>query len=337
MEIRENVNLNPYHTFRTGSTARRFIELQDNAQIMEFLASPEGKIRPLLILGGGSNLLFSADFDGLVARIATKGMEIVSEHEETVKVRVMAGVNWDSFVGDCVEKGWGGLENLSLIPGNVGTAPVQNIGAYGVEVNEFIREVQAVEVETAKEAHFSCGDCAFGYRESRFKGEWKGKYIITSVVFELSRKPEVRAGYGTIKEELAAMSVAEPAIRDVREAVIRIRTRKLPDPAVIGNAGSFFKNPVVDDSTLAALKAQYPEMPSYPGKERIKIPAAWMIEHCGWKGKRNGDAGIHPNQPLVLVNYGKATGKEILDLATLVRQSVFAKFGVLLEPEVNII
>ena len=281
-------------------------------------------------------MLFTKNFSGTVIRIGTKGIGVEEENDDFVVVRVAAGENWDDFVRYCVEKGWGGLENLSLIPGNVGTGPIQNIGAYGVEIKDVILDIEVFRIETMVKTVLTGEECEFGYRDSIFKGRDKGKYFILSVRFRLSKHPDLKLDYGSIREELQAMKVSVPTIADVRNAVCRIRQRKLPDPQKTGNAGSFFKNPVVSEAKYLELKERYPAIVSYPSGACYKIAAAWMIEHLGWKGKRAGDAGVHEHQPLVLVNYGSATGKEILQLADLVSKSVFKEFGVRLETEVNV-
>jgi UDP-N-acetylmuramate dehydrogenase len=252
-------------------------------------------------------------------------------------VKASAGENWDDLVGFCVEKGWGGLENLSLIPGNAGTGPVQNIGAYGVEIRDTLYELSAIELQTGQRVVFNADACRFGYRDSIFKTREKGRYIITDVTFRLKKNPILCLGYGNIREELAAMKVERPDIRTVREAVCSIRRRKLPDPRVTGNAGSFFKNPLIPEPQFRILLEKFPAMVSFPQENGVKLAAAWLIESCGWKGKRAGDAGVCPTQPLVLVNYGNATGQEIYKLACEIRESVAGKFGITLEMEVNVI
>ena len=336
MIIREYISLKPYNTFGIDIQARFFIELMTEDDVFSFFSSVNDFPEPHLFIGGGSNMLFTKNFSGTVIRIGTKGIGVEEENDDFVVVRVAAGENWDDFVRYCVEKGWGGPENLSLIPGNVGTGPIQNIGAYGVEIKDVILDIEVFRIETMVKTVLSGEECEFGYRDSIFKGRDKGKYFILSVRFRLSKHPDLKLDYGSIREELQAMKVSVPTIADVRNAVCRIRQRKLPDPQKTGNAGSFFKNPVVSEAKYLELKERYPAIVSYPSGACYKIAAAWMIEHLGWKGKRAGDAGVHEHQPLVLVNYGSATGKEILQLADLVSESVFKEFGIRLETEVNV-
>jgi UDP-N-acetylmuramate dehydrogenase len=334
--IHENISLRPYNTFGIEVKTRCFVELMTEEDIFSFFSSIKEYPLPFLFLGGGSNILFTKDFPGTVVRLCTKGIDVVEEDENSVLVRVASGENWDGFVNFCVNKGWGGLENLSLIPGNVGTGPIQNIGAYGVELKDRFGNLEALRINTLEKVVLSKEQCEFGYRDSIFKGKEKGKYFILNVSFRLSKHPELKLDYGTIREELHVMKRIDPTISDVREAVCRIRQRKLPDPGQIGNAGSFFKNPVISKQQFIDLKEQFPGIVSFPQDDAIKIAAAWLIEQCGWKGKRFGDAGVHENQTLVLVNYGSATGTEILSLADRIIDSVEEKFGVRLEPEVNV-
>ena len=336
MNIRENISLKPYNTFGIDVQTRFFIELLTEEDVFSFFSSGNSFPKPHLFIGGGSNMLFTKNFPGTVVRISTKGIKAEEENNDFVIVSAASGENWDDFVKHCVGRGWGGLENLSLIPGNVGTGPIQNIGAYGVEIKDVITEIEAIHLETLAKVLLSNEQCEFGYRDSIFKGKAKGKYFILSVRFRLSKHPELRLDYGTIREELKTMNVINPGISDVRDAVCRIRERKLPDPVKIGNAGSFFKNPVVSEEKFLELKEKYPSIACFPSGDSYKIAAAWMIERCGWKGKREGDAGVHQDQPLVLVNYGHATGSEILQLANQVSDSVFKEFGIRLEAEVNI-
>lgn len=336
MTIRENISLKPYNTFGIDVKTRFFIELYTEEDISGFLFSAKEFPKPFLFLGGGSNILFINDFEGTVIRLCTKGVKVIEENDDFIFVKAASGENWDGFVKYCVEKEWGGLENLSLIPGNVGTGPIQNIGAYGVELKDVFIDLEAIHIETLAKVVLSKEECEFGYRDSIFKGKGKGKYVILHVSFRLSKHPTLKLDYGTIREELKLMNRPNPSISDVRDAVCRIRGRKLPDPEQIGNAGSFFKNPVISEQQFAILKERYPGIVNFPQDDGYKIAAAWLIGHCGWKGKRFGDAGVHENQPLVLVNYGSATGKEILHLAYQVIDSVLKEFGIRLEPEVNI-
>jgi UDP-N-acetylmuramate dehydrogenase len=337
MQIRENISLKLYNTLGIDAKARWFAEASCEEEIIA-CCQDQGKAHPpLLILGGGSNVLFTNDFPGTVLKISTKGITVVDENEGEVLIRANAGENWDDLVSFCVEKGWGGLENLSLIPGNTGTSPVQNIGAYGVEMKDAFYELEAFDLESGTRRIFLKEECGFGYRESIFKMKFKGRFIILNVTFRLTKKPFLCLGYGNIRDELAIMKVNHPRIADVREAVCHIRSRKLPDPAVTGNAGSFFKNPVILPQQFENLKISFPGIVSFPQEGKVKLAAAWLIESCGWKGKRVGNAGVHSNQPLVLINYGNATGLEIYDLSLAIRDSVQKKFGLLLETEVNVI
>jgi UDP-N-acetylmuramate dehydrogenase len=336
MTIYENISLKPYNTFGIDVKTCFFIELMTEEDIFSFYSASKEFPQPFIFLGGGSNMLFTKDFTGTVIRLCTRGIKIIEEDNDSVVVCAASGENWDAFVKYCVDKGWGGVENLSMIPGNVGTAPVQNIGAYGVELKDSFLELEAITTDALEKVVFSREQCEFGYRDSIFKGKGRGKYFILNVSFLLSKHPELKLDYGNIREELHKMDKLSPTISDVREAVCRIRQSKLPDPGKIGNAGSFFKNPVVSRQKFIDLKDQFPGIGSYLQDDGYKIAAAWMIEQCGWKGKRSGDAGVHENQPLVLVNYGSATGKEILDLANRIIDSIERKFRIRLEPEVNI-
>ena len=336
MTIRENISLRSYNTFGINVMTRFFIDLLTDEDVGSFFSAENDFPGPFLFLGGGSNMLFTRDFPGTVIKIGTKDIAIEEEDNDLIIVRAASGEDWDAFVKYCVERGWGGLENLSMIPGNVGTGPIQNIGAYGVEIRDVIKDIEAIDLGTREKVILTSEQCEFGYRDSIFKGKAKGKFFILSVRFSLSKHPVLKLDYGTIREELQGMDVNDPTISDVRDAVCRIRRRKLPDPGRLGNAGSFFKNPAVAEEQLAELKQRYPEIVFFPSGKAFKIAAAWMIEQCGWKGKRVGDAGVHGDQPLVLVNYGAATGAEILDLADQVSESVFEKFGIRLEREVNV-
>jgi UDP-N-acetylmuramate dehydrogenase len=290
-----------------------------------------------LILGGGSNILFTKDFDGLVIKSSLSEKKIIEETTEHVLLEAASGEEWHSLVLFCIERNWGGLENLSLIPGLVGAAPIQNIGAYGVEMKDTCEYVEAIELSNGKIHRFPNEDCRFDYRDSIFKNEWKNKFLITAAAFRLSKHPKLNLKYGDVKHTLQEMRINIPTIRDVSNAVIKIRTSKLPDPKVIPNAGSFFKNPSVSNAFVKSLLKKYPLMPNHPQRSTVKIPAGWLVEQCGWKGKRFGDAGVHERQALVLVNYGNATGEEILQLSKKIRQSVLEKFGIELQTEVNIV
>ena len=334
MKMLENISLKPYNTFHIETAARYFSILNDADSLQEL---PLGN-QPLLVLGGGSNMLLTRNFDGLVLKNEIMGIELVHEDPEFIYVSAGAGENWHGFVKHCISKGWGGLENLSLIPGSVGASPMQNIGAYGVELEDVFWSLEAWHIQEKRIHTFTKSDCAFGYRESVFKKSLKGKYIILKVTYRLHKNPVFHTSYGAITQELERMGVTEYSVSAISEAVIRIRTSKLPDPAIIGNAGSFFKNPVVSHDTYEQLKVSFPSIVAFPQLDQsVKLAAGWLIEQCGWKGYRSGDAGCHASQALVLVNYGNATGKEIYDLSEMIFQSVKARFGISLEREVNII
>ena len=332
--ITENVSLKDYNTFGIDVKARWLSSFDSQDALPEMLEARPG---PLLILGGGSNILLTRDFDGLVLRNGIKGIGVVREDAQYIYVRVGAGENWHGFVQYALQRGWAGVENLSLIPGNVGAAPMQNIGAYGVELKEVFYELSAYHLEEKKVYTFSLNDCEFGYRESVFKRRYKGQFVILDVTFRLYKVPRLHTEYGAIREELEKMGVHELSIQAISQAVIRIRQSKLPDPAEIGNAGSFFKNPTVTALKFEELRGAFPDIVGYPGPSGVKLAAGWLIEQCGWKGYRKGDAGCHDRQALVLVNYGHAGGREIYDLSEEILQSVKVKFGVELEREVNII
>lgn len=338
LKILKNIQLKPYNTFGISAIARELVEIRSKEEAVELAESGLLKGKLHLVLGGGSNVLFTADFDGLVINILNKGIHRVEETEDTVLVESAAGEVWHDLVMWTVDHGLGGLENLSLIPGSVGAGPVQNIGAYGVELKDCYHSLNAIDLVSGNDRAFSKEECRFGYRDSIFKRELKGRMLIYSVTFRLSKVPMLKLGYGAIKQELEAMSVNKPTIADVSKAVCSIRISKLPDPAVTGNAGSFFKNPVVSAGKAEDLKKQYPEIPVYPQPDgTVKLAAGWLIEHCRWKGYRESDAGIHPKQALVLVNYGNASGLDIISLAGKIQNSVLEKFGVRLEMEVNVI
>ncbi len=317
--------------------AHCYVEVRFEDEWMDMLAEKENYPQPLLFFGGGSNLLFLNDYKGTVVRVMTKGITTIFEDERHILVNVAAGEPWDDFVAFAVKNGWGGLENLSLIPGMTGTAPVQNIGAYGVEVKDVVTSVEAVNIETQEKIVLTNQECEFGYRDSIFKRRMKSSHLIVSVTFRLDKQPVLNTSYGMIQKELERRGVAAPNIHDVRDVVCAIRRSKLPDPAVMGNAGSFFKNPVISVDNFEKLLSRFPAMVHFPQGAYHKIAAAWLIEQCGWKGKRMGDVGVHENQPLVLVNYGNATGAQIMGLAKAIIDSVEERFGIRLEPEVNII
>lgn len=344
MQIRENFPLRPYHTFGIDVSARYFSRFENVDQLQELLSESLVQEHPKLVLGGGSNVLFTRNYDGVVLKNEINGVEVVKETDEDFLVRAGAGENWHRFVMHCVDKGYAGLENLSLIPGNVGASPMQNIGAYGVEVKDVFHELEAFHIHD-KEIHtFTAADCRFGYRESVFKNKYRNQFVITSVTYRLRKTPVFHTEYGAIRQELENMGVSDLSIKAISQAVINIRSSKLPDPKDVGNAGSFFKNPTIPRQQFEDVQRQFPNIPSFPfDEERVKVPAGWLIEHSHpedaptWKGYRLGDAGCYPKQALVLVNYGSATGEEVYDLSEKILQTVKKKFGVELEREVNII
>lgn len=338
MRISENVSLRPYNTFGIAAQARFFSSFSNAAELEELLKTPPQQGLPHMILGGGSNILFTRNFDGFLLKNEIKGISVVGEDDSYIYVKAGAGETWHGFVMDCIKHNRAGLENLSLIPGNVGASPMQNIGAYGVEIKDCFHELEAYHLHDHAVVKFNNADCRFGYRESVFKRQYKGQFAILSVTYRLAKTPKLNTSYGAIEEELKHMGVHELTIQAISQAVINIRSSKLPDPAKIGNAGSFFKNPTVSAEKHAALKEAFPHIVAYPvaGGE-FKLAAGWLIEQCGWKGFREGDAGVHARQALVLVNYADATGNEIYQLSQRVMDSVAEKFGVELEREVNII
>ena len=332
-----NHSLLPYHTFGMDVKTSVFIEYTSVDELKQILQQKNLSDKKWLHIGGGSNLLFTGDYEGVILHSAIKGTEIVYEDDESVHVRVGAGEVWDDFVAYTVNKDWYGAENHSLIPGAVGASAVQNIGAYGMEAKDLIVKVEALEVTTGNDSVFTNTECRYAYRESIFKKEWKGRYIITYVTYRLSKRPQFHLEYGNVKGELEKQG-CEPTLKNVRDVIIRIREAKLPDPKVQGNAGSFFMNPVIPRMQYESLLAKYPDMPHYKvDEEWVKVPAAWMIDRCGWKGKRMGNAGVHDKQALVLVNCGGATGQEIITLSQHIQQSVYESFGIAIIPEVNFI
>ncbi|MGJ8744498.1 UDP-N-acetylmuramate dehydrogenase [Polaribacter sp.] len=335
MNFKENISLKNYNTFGISVHAKRFITVDSVYQLQQLLKVE----KDIFLISGGSNMLLTKDIEKLVVHLDIKGISIDNEDENTVYLTVNAGENWHEFVLWCVAENYGGIENLSLIPGNVGTCPIQNIGAYGVEVKDTITKVEAIEIARGKLVQFSNENCNFGYRNSIFKNEVKGKYIITSVSFKLTKRNHIlNSSYGAINTELTSKNITKPTLKDISDAVIAIRKSKLPDPKEIGNSGSFFKNPVIATTQFLELQKDYTNIPSYKISEtEVKIPAGWLIEQAGFKGKRYGNYGIHEKQALVLVNYGNATGKEIYLLAKKIQQNILDKFGISLEIEVNII
>lgn len=329
-------SLKAYNTFGIDVGAEHLVFLQSNDQLVKTLANINHS--ELLILGGGSNVLFMNDIKGTVLLNQLAGISLEDENENHVWVKAGGGVNWHEFVMHCIHQNWAGIENLSLIPGSVGAAPMQNIGAYGVEIKDVFHELEAIEISTGKIKTFSNAECQFGYRESVFKRGLKGQYLISSVTFKLDKNPEFKTSYGAITTELENMKVTELSIQAISKAVIQIRQSKLPDPKETGNAGSFFKNPVVPISLAENIKKEYPEVSTYPVDDNsIKLAAGWLIDKAGWKGKTFGNYGVHPKQALVLVNYGGATGQNIYDLSTEILADIKSKFGLELEREVNII
>lgn len=327
--------LKSLNTFGMDARARDFCRLDALSELPALLDSPAYRAGPVLWLGGGSNLLFTRDYPGLVVKLELRGVRLLEESGEDVIVEAAAGENWHDFVLHTLEQGWYGLENLSLIPGTVGASPIQNIGAYGVEAKDHIHQVVCADLERGgAELTLSKADCRFGYRDSVFKHEAAGRLLVTAVRFRLSRAPRLRTGYGDIQQELDAAGIAAPTPQDVSDAVIRIRSSKLPNPAELGNAGSFFKNPVLPAEQVQALLARHPTLPHYPAADgKVKLAAGWLIDQCGLKGHRDGDAGVHARQALVLVNYGAASGEQMRALADKVRAEVRQRFGVELEPE----
>ena len=335
MKIQENISLKKYNTFGIAANAKRFISVASVYELQQLLKVEKN----LFLISGGSNMLLTKDIDTLVVHIDIKGISIDKEDEKAVYLTVNAGEDWHEFVLWCISNNYGGLENLSLIPGNVGTCPIQNIGAYGVEVKDTITRVEGLEVETGKLVSFSNEACKFGYRNSIFKNSHKGKIILTSVGFKLTKKEhQLNTSYGAIETELTLKKILKPTLKNVSDAVIAIRKSKLPDPKEIGNSGSFFKNPVISQSKFLELQKKYPKVPSYSvSNADVKVPAGWLIEQAGFRGKRFGNCGVHEKQALVLVNYGNASGKEIYKLAQKIQESIMQKFGISLEIEVNII
>jgi UDP-N-acetylmuramate dehydrogenase len=336
--IQENISLKPYNTFGLEAKTRFFTEINEIAELKNILQNIDYQNVEKLFLGGGSNILLTKDFEGLVIKINLKGIKSVFENDSQVHIQAGAGENWHEFVMYCVENNLAGIENLSLIPGTVGAAPMQNIGAYGVEIKDVFVELEALNLENLEIEKFNLYECKFGYRESVFKHENKGKYVITAVTFQLNRVPTFKVSYGDIQKTLEEMDVKTLTIKAVSDAVIKIRKSKLPDPAEIGNSGSFFKNPEIPKSQYDELKIKFENIPSYPINEnKVKVPAGWLIEQAGWKGFRDGQIGVHARQALVLVNYGGGNGNDIKALSAKVQASVLEKFGIKLHVEVNFI
>ncbi|HLN53117.1 MAG TPA: UDP-N-acetylmuramate dehydrogenase [Lentimicrobium sp.] len=336
LTIQEDIDLGIYNTFGISAKAKHLVRFESESElpaILRFASDYPGKV---LFLGGGSNILFTEDWDGLIIKVETKGIEVLDEDDEHVYVRAQAGEEWNDLVQFCVSNGYGGIENLSLIPGTVGSSPVQNIGAYGVELKDVFFMLEAVSLKTGEIREFYRNECQFDYRYSVFKGVYKGLYLILSVTLKLDKKHTLNFSYGAIEEEIKRLNLPL-SIDSISKAVINIRRCKLPDPQETGNAGSFFRNPVITSGAFKHLIQEFPDLRYYKVDEGYKLAAGWLIETCGWKGYREGNAGVHKNQALVLVNYGGATGNEIKNLADKIAQSVNLKFGVMLEPEVNIL
>lgn len=337
MQLESHRSLADLTTFGLPSIAEHFVSCGSVEAVREALEWQRQQDCPLHVLGGGSNVLLTGDLPGLVLRLGIEGINEVGRDADSVRVRVGAGVVWHDLVMESLNRDWFGLENLSLIPGSTGAGPMQNIGAYGVELEERFESLEAVEIATGEVRTFDHAECAFGYRESVFKRALRGQFVITHVTFRLPLVPDLQLGYGAIRQELEAAGVQEPDPRSVSEAVIRIRRSKLPDPAVIGNAGSFFKNPVLTGEAFGALKAAHPEVPNYPAPNGVKVAAGWLIDQAGWKGHDRGTHGVHDRQALVLVHRGGAAGADLVKLAEDIQADVHARFGVALEREVNVL
>jgi UDP-N-acetylmuramate dehydrogenase len=337
MKIRENISLRAHNTFGIDKKASLFFEAHRPEDVLEAIRQANLLGKPLFVLGGGSNVLLVEDLDALVLKICIEGIEQIEEDADSVLLKVGAGVIWQDLVVTSLQLGLSGLENLSLIPGTVGAAPMQNIGAYGVELQSVFDHLEAIEIATKQSLTVDKATCAFGYRDSIFKNEWKGRYVITRVAFRLSKKQRPVTSYGDIERTLAEMGASNPSPENISKAVIKIRQQKLPDPKILGNAGSFFKNPSIPQAQFSLLKERYPKIPGFPSGPLVKVPAAWLIEQAGWKGKRFGRVGVHENQPLVLVNYGEAEGSEIVALSKKIQTDIREKFGISLEREVNLV
>jgi UDP-N-acetylmuramate dehydrogenase len=336
--VHPNVSLKPYNTFQLDVLANYLVEIESTDDLIEAFQYDAFRPLPKLVLGGGSNVLFTGNQRKAVLQMKKGGISVIKEDNNHVYVRVGAGIHWHQFVLWSLDHGFSGLENFSLIPGTVGAAPMQNIGAYGVEQKQVFYELEAYEISSRQSVKFKKDDCEFGYRHSIFKSKLKNKYIITSVTYQLDKRPIFNISYGAIQSTLEEMGVQQLSARSISEAVIQIRQSKLPDPLKIGNAGSFFKNPIVEKEHFEALQAAYEDIPSYPVADGwIKVPAAWLIEQTGWKGKTQGNVGVHDKQPLVLVNHGGGDGMQIYKLSQQIQQSVQKKFGVTLNREVNVV
>ncbi len=338
MKVLKNISLKNLNTFGVDVKSKYFVEVYSEEELKQVLNSEEFPHQQKLILGSGSNILFTKDFDGLIIKNSISGIKLLDEDSNKVIVEAGAGVIWDELVKYCIDKNIGGIENLSYIPGMVGAAPIQNIGAYGQELEDTFYELNGIYVDNCETKNFNKSECSFSYRNSIFKNELKNKFVITSVRLKLNNNPDANFSYNPVKEEVEKRNIKHPTIKDIREIVIDIRKNKLPDPVEIGNAGSFFKNPVVAKEKFKVLEKEYPDLKYFFIDDyNIKIPAAWLIEKCGWKGKRIGDAGTHKMQPLVIVNYGNASGKEIYEISMMIKNDVKTSFEITLENEVNIL
>jgi UDP-N-acetylmuramate dehydrogenase len=338
MDFQQNYNLKELNTFGLSCLAKKFISVSSEEELVLFLKKINKSDDQLLVLGGGSNILFTKNFDGIVLKNNIKGIDVIEEDKDNVWLKVGSGEVWHDFVLYCVDNNWGGVENLSLIPGTVGAAPIQNIGAYGIEVKDVIEEVEAISLNTLEKQRFNKKECNFGYRDSVFKRELKGEVVICSVTIKLQKNTKVNVSYGAIQQVLDDKGIVKPSIKDVSDIVINIRNSKLPDPKKIGNAGSFFKNPIISKILYNQVKGKYSSVPGYAIDEAlIKVPAGWLIEEAGWKGKVVGDIGVHKDQALVLVNYGSGEGADIMKLAFEIQADIFSKFGIEIMPEVNML
>ena len=330
--------LSQLHTFGTQVFARKLLNIDSTESLLSCIKEESNHNAPLLVMGGGSNILFTQDFQGTILLNNIKGITVERETAEHIWIKIGGGENWHQTVQYCVERNWGGIENLSLIPGKVGASPIQNIGAYGVELVDVFEYLEAIELHTGLKKRFDQDTCEFGYRNSFFKNEGKGRFFITHVCLRLLKKPRLNTSYGAIAQALEAANINKPGIQDLSKIICEIRRSKLPDPSTLGNAGSFFKNPVIDRKKFLAIEQKYEKVPNYPQeKNQVKLAAGWLIQECGWKGYRDGNIGVHEKQALVLVNYGGAKGKDIYELSLKIQSSVKEHFGIILEHEVNIL
>ncbi len=337
MQIKENISLQPFNSFGIDVYAKYFASFNSIDQLQELIASTQHKKNKHLILGGGSNILFTKNMEALVIKNEIEGVEVIEEQDDFILVQAGAGMNWHQFVVYCIHHGYAGVENLALIPGSIGASPMQNIGAYGVEIKDIFHSLEAIDMHDGNKKIFTNAECEFGYRESVFKNKYKDQFAITSVTYRLSKKPVFNTTYGAIQQEIDEMGIKDLSIKAIAQAVMNIRNSKLPDPLKIGNAGSFFKNPEIETGEFEKIKLAFPSLVGYPTKkDNIKIPAGWLIEQAGWKGFKEGDVGCYDKQALVLVNYGKATGMQILDLSERIIKSVQSTFGIMLQREVNV-